>query len=319
MSCRRRHELQEQESAARALVEESRLTDQTTDASPRSTRGRNAAPARLKNYAIAAGAVATAVGGVDRRGQRGDRHVVGSGPVWAGSVNAAGNQSNSAWGDAFLNNKFWAVVIQAGSTATGARLHGLQQLRWTRPRWAIVDGRGDRRERIDPLRSAAGVREGSKQRLQRGLECTAADVHVRMEFRIIERGAWLPRVPTRKHRPIQLWLLRSRVHAQQSAPGSTFAMTIHGWAYESTANQSITISGAAAVPGGTGLAALTFGAPASAPVVAAGTDRALQRRPPRPLQRPASPGAAVLLGAEFASRVRTSPPPRGARHIPDVA
>ncbi len=41
---------------------------------------------------------------------------------------------------------------------------------------------------------------------------------------------------------------------------STFSMTIHGWAYESVAGQSITIPGAAAVPGGAGLAALVAGA-----------------------------------------------------------
>jgi hypothetical protein len=41
---------------------------------------------------------------------------------------------------------------------------------------------------------------------------------------------------------------------------STISMTIHGWAYESVAGQSITIPGAAAVPGGAGLAALVAGA-----------------------------------------------------------
>lgn len=41
---------------------------------------------------------------------------------------------------------------------------------------------------------------------------------------------------------------------------STISMTIHGWAYENVAGQSITIPGAAAVPGGAGLAALACGA-----------------------------------------------------------
>jgi len=85
------------------------------------TCGRDDASAQLKNYAIAAGAVATAVGGVTGASNAAIVTSSGSGPVWAGSVNAAGTQSNSAWDDAFLNNKFWAVVIQAGSTAAGAR------------------------------------------------------------------------------------------------------------------------------------------------------------------------------------------------------
>lgn len=41
---------------------------------------------------------------------------------------------------------------------------------------------------------------------------------------------------------------------------STLTITIHGWAYESTAGQQIVIGGAAAVPGGAGLAALAVGA-----------------------------------------------------------
>lgn len=42
--------------------------------------------------------------------------------------------------------------------------------------------------------------------------------------------------------------------------GSTLSMSVTGWAYENTAGQSITIGGAAAVPGGAGLAALAVGA-----------------------------------------------------------
>ncbi len=41
---------------------------------------------------------------------------------------------------------------------------------------------------------------------------------------------------------------------------STLSMSVTGWAYENTAGQSITIGGAAAVPGGAGLAALAVGA-----------------------------------------------------------
>ena len=42
--------------------------------------------------------------------------------------------------------------------------------------------------------------------------------------------------------------------------GSSFSLTINAWAYNGTAGQSITLPGASAVPGGTALAALAFGA-----------------------------------------------------------
>ncbi len=45
-----------------------------------------------------------------------------------------------------------------------------------------------------------------------------------------------------------------------SQAGSSFSLTINAWAYNGTAGQSITLPGTAAVPGGTGLAALAFGA-----------------------------------------------------------
>lgn len=41
---------------------------------------------------------------------------------------------------------------------------------------------------------------------------------------------------------------------------SSLSVTVHGWAYNSVAGQSITIGSPAAIPGGTGLAALAFGA-----------------------------------------------------------
>ena len=45
-----------------------------------------------------------------------------------------------------------------------------------------------------------------------------------------------------------------------SQAGSSFSLTINAWAYNGTAGQSITLPGASAVPGGTALAALAFGA-----------------------------------------------------------
>ena len=46
----------------------------------------------------------------------------------------------------------------------------------------------------------------------------------------------------------------------RTGTGLAITLTVHSWAYNSVAGQAITIPGAAAVPGGTGLAALAFGA-----------------------------------------------------------
>jgi len=225
------------------------------------TRGRDDASAQLKNYAIAAGAVATAVGGVTGVSNAAIVTSSGSGPVWAGSVNAAGTQSNSAWGDAFLNNKFWAVVIQAGSTATGARYmtfkNSVGRVHVGRlSTGAVIGATGstlfDLPQGFVKVRSNGGSNAGWSAQPQTNMTSwsfgTSNAVRGFLAFRLGSTGQF-------NYGYFDLEFTRSSI-----APGSTFAMTFHGWAYESTANQSITISGAAAVPGGAGLAALALGA-----------------------------------------------------------
>lgn len=50
------------------------------------------------------------------------------------------------------------------------------------------------------------------------------------------------------------------VFRTSSGAGGNLGFTLHGWAYNSTAGEAITIGGVAPIPGGTGLAALAFGA-----------------------------------------------------------
>jgi hypothetical protein len=224
------------------------------------TRGRDDASAQLKNYAIAAGAVATAVGGVTGASNAAIVTSSGSGPVWAGSVNAAGTQSNSAWGDAFLNNKFWAVVIQAGSTATGARYMAFNnfvgRVHVGRLSTGAVIGANESTlfdlpqgfVKVQSNGSNAGWNAQPQTNMTSWSFGTSNAVRGFLAFRLGSTGQF-------NYGYFDLEFTRS-----SQAPGSTFAMTVHGWAYESTANQSITISGAAAVTGGAGLAALALGA-----------------------------------------------------------
>lgn len=50
------------------------------------------------------------------------------------------------------------------------------------------------------------------------------------------------------------------VSRDDNGSGSALSLTVHGWAYNDVAGQSITIGGATAVPGGAGLSALAIGA-----------------------------------------------------------
>lgn len=223
-------------------------------------RGQVEVPDRLKHYAIAAGAVATAVGGVTGASDAAVVMSSGSGPVWTGSVSASGTQSNSAWGDAFLNGKFWGVAIQNGPTASGARYMTMRNFSGRvhvgrLATGAVIGATGSTLfnlpQNLVKVRSA-GSNAGWNAQPQTNMSAwsfgSSNAVRGFLAFRITSGSDYY-------YGYFDLEFARS-----SQAPGSTFSMTIHGWAYESTLNQSITISGAAAVPGGAGLAALAFGA-----------------------------------------------------------
>lgn len=227
--------------------------------------GRDGTPRRLKQYVIAAGSMAATVGGVTGAVHAAVVTSSGSGPVWTGSVSAAGTQSNFVWGDAFLNGKFGALVIQAGATSTGARY------------MTMKNSAGGGRVHVGRLATGAvigaagstlfnlaqgfvkvrsnGSNAGWNTQPQTNMSAWSFDSN---EPSDAVRGFLAFRIPSGSDYYYGYFDLEFARSSQ--APGSSLSMTIHGWAYESTLNQSITISGATAVPGGAGLAALACGA-----------------------------------------------------------
>jgi hypothetical protein len=234
---------------------------------------------RLTQYAMAAAGAATGVVGVSEAAVV--MSTAGS-PLWSGTfsgpVNATVTQAtatgisvNQVWGDALLNNAFTAFMLRGLSTASarfrGGALNaaaGNGVRRSVLASGAVIGGGGG----VSWANSVAAASFGTRS-LATGFQPAAASINpwsmnaatgapgtgnadsVRgyVAFRIGAGGS-----------DFYYGYFDLEYSRSGNENGSSFTMTVHGWAYESTLNQSITIGAPSAVPGGAGLAALAFGA-----------------------------------------------------------
>lgn len=230
--------------------------------------GQRSAAERLNRYTVAV----SAIGAITAAGSAAVVTSSGPGPVWTASVNGSNgfnpvtgvrtNSINLNWGDAILNNKVRVELLQ------GVLLNNSNRS----VRRAILTAAGGSAVNS---RLASGAVVGASiftsafqvARVESQAASAAASWNT-----VVKSDGWDFSPGVNSVRGYQAFRIRSgssdfyygyfdlEYSRTGVTPGSTFTMTIHGWAYESTLNQSITIGGAAAVPGGAGLAALAFGA-----------------------------------------------------------
>ena len=225
------------------------------------SRARGPVAERLSRYSAAAAGAATVVGGVT--GQVGATVVTssGSGPVWTGTVTGtAASQSSfvpsSAWGNSILVGKLGAgVALFTGNPASRA---GFVQ---------GIGGAGIRRARltsgavVGPTGSFVGIGGGPYSTFSSGgawmNQSTSGSWSLGGTNSV--RGYLAFRIPDGSANYYYGYL---DLEYSRGGTGATsyLTMTLHGWAFENVAGQSITIGAPSAVPGGAGLAALAFGA-----------------------------------------------------------